>query len=142
MTISTIKSFVNLFSINKAKEVEKVNELVKSLGIKTPSIAQFIQKLSGGNQQKVIVARSLIKENLKVLVIDEPTRGIDIGAKAEIYTILDKLAQKGVAVVIMSSEMPEILSMCDRIYIMKHGRLTAELSREEATQELLLQKAI
>ena len=142
MTISTIKSFAKLFTINKGKEVEKVNELVKSLGIKTPSISQFIQKLSGGNQQKVIVARSLIKENLKVLVIDEPTRGIDIGAKAEIYTILDKLAQHGVAVVIMSSEMPEILSMCDRIFIMKHGVLTAELSREEATQELLLSKAI
>ncbi len=142
MTISMVKSFVKLFGIEKRKETAKVNEMVDKLGIKTPTTQQLIQKLSGGNQQKVMLARSLIKPDLKVLIVDEPTRGIDIGAKAEIYSILDQLAQNGVAVLVMSSEMPEILSMCDRIYIMKRGRITAELSREEATQELLLQKAI
>lgn len=142
MTISTLNNFVSKFRIKKNREVSKVNEMVEKLGIKTPSINQLIQKLSGGNQQKVILARSLIKPDLKVLIIDEPTRGIDIGAKAEIYSVLDLLTQQGVAVVMMSSEMPEILSMCDRIYIMKRGRITGEVSRQEATQELLLQKAI
>lgn len=142
MTISTLSNFVNKFNIKKGQEVSRVNEMVEKLGIKTPSINQLIQKLSGGNQQKVILARSLIKPDLKVLIIDEPTRGIDIGAKAEIYSVLDLLAQQGVAVIMMSSEMPEILSMCDRIYIMKRGRITGEVSRQEATQELLLQKAI
>ncbi|MDL2236404.1 sugar ABC transporter ATP-binding protein [Christensenellaceae bacterium OttesenSCG-928-K19] len=142
MTISTIKNFSAKIGISKSKEVEKVNEMVGKLGIKTPTIMQLIQKLSGGNQQKVILARSLIKEDLKVLIIDEPTRGIDIGAKAEIYSILDQLAQAGVGVVMMSSEMPEILSMCDRIYVMKHGRISGELTCDEATQERLLQRAI
>ncbi len=142
MTISTVKNFVSTFTISKQKELEVVDGMVEKLGIKTPNINQLIQKLSGGNQQKVILARSLIKKDLTVLIVDEPTRGIDIGAKAEIYSILDKLAQTGIAVIIMSSEMPEILSMCDRIYIMKRGRITAEVTKEEATQELLLQKAI
>ncbi|MDR0518663.1 MAG: sugar ABC transporter ATP-binding protein [Clostridiales Family XIII bacterium] len=142
MTISTIKNFVRFNGIKRRKELTSVNDMVNRLGIKTPSVTQLIQKLSGGNQQKVILARSLIKEDLKVLIVDEPTRGIDIGAKAEIYTILDQLTRRGIAVIIVSSEMPEILTMCDRIYVMKRGRINAEINNEDATQELLLQSAI
>ncbi len=142
MTISSIKDFVAGVKISKSNETSKVDDMISQLAIKTPSMGQLIQKLSGGNQQKVILARSLIKSNLKVLIVDEPTRGIDIGAKAEIYSILDKLAQQGIAVIIVSSEMPEVLSMCDRIFVMKQGQITAELTKDEATQELLLTKAI
>lgn len=142
MTLSSIKQFRDGLKINTSREISGVSEMVKKLQIKTPSIEQLISRLSGGNQQKVILARFLMKDDLKVLIIDEPTRGIDVGAKAEIYGILDALAHQGLAVVIMSSEMPEILSMCDRIYVMKKGRITAELSREEATQEALLHSAI
>jgi len=116
--------------------------MVDDLHIKTPSIEQLISKLSGGNQQKVILARFLMMNGIKVLIIDEPTRGIDVGAKAEIYNILDQLTHQGLAVVMISSEMPEILSMCDRIYVMKKGRITAEFKRGEATQEKLLSNAI
>ena len=99
-------------------------------------------KSFGGNQQKVLVARWLAKKNLKVLIVDEPTRGIDVGAKTEIYRLLDELAGHGLAVLVMSSEMQEILGVCDRIYVMKRGRITAEYSSEEATQEKLLASAI
>ena len=99
-------------------------------------------KLSGGNQQKALLARWLLKENLKVLLIDEPTRGIDVGAKAEIYQLLDELARGGLAVVLLSSEMPEILGLCDRIYVMTHGRIAAEYGRAEATPEKLLASAL
>lgn len=119
-----------------------VQEIIKNLSIKTPSMEQLVAKLSGGNQQKVVVARWLMKENLKVLIIDEPTRGIDVGAKVEIYTILDKLACRGMAIIMMSSEMQEILGICDRIYVMKSGSIVGEHSRDEATQEKLLKDAI
>ena len=142
VTISTIKQFIKFGHIKGRDEEEKVNEMVKSLRIKTPSLNQLIANLSGGNQQKVIVSRWLLKEDIKVLIIDEPTRGIDVGAKAEIYSILDKLAHDGLAIIMMSSEMPEILSMCDRIYVMKDGRITSELDRSEASQERLLYFAI
>ncbi len=112
------------------------------MNIVTPSMHQLIPKLSGGNQQKVLVARWLIKENLKVLIVDEPTRGIDVGAKREIYRLIDALAGQGLAVIVMSSEMPEILGICDRIYVMREGRITGEFDRAEATQEKLLAKAI
>ncbi|MDR1797640.1 MAG: sugar ABC transporter ATP-binding protein [Clostridiales Family XIII bacterium] len=142
ITISSLKGFSSFAKISRGKEMGAVNGMVDKLGIKTPSVSQLIQKLSGGNQQKVILARSLVKEDLKVLIVDEPTRGIDIGAKAEIYTILDQLTQQGIGVLIISSEMAEIISMCDRVYIMKHGRISAELRKGEATQEVLLEKAI
>ena len=142
ITIASEKENSQAGHIQRNKQKNKVEAIVKSLQIKTPSLSQLVEKLSGGNQQKVILARWLIKENIKILIVDEPTRGIDVGSKAEIYSILDKLAQKGMGIVIMSSEMPEILSMCDRIYTMQNGRITGEFSREEATQEKLLEKSI
>jgi len=142
MTISALRQFKNKIKINRSNETLSVNKMVDDLHIKTPSIEQLISKLSGGNQQKVILARFLMMNGIKVLIIDEPTRGIDVGAKAEIYNILDQLTHQGLAVVMISSEMPEILSMCDRIYVMKKGRITAEFKRGEATQEKLLSNAI
>lgn len=126
----------------RSKEIQAAETQRKDIHIKTPSINQLIVNLSGGNQQKAIVARWLMKENIKVLLIDEPTRGIDVGAKTEIYSILENLASKGLSVVIMSSEMQEILNVCDRIYVMHRGRIVSEYKKEEATQEKLLKSAL
>ncbi len=111
--------------------------MVKRLNIKTSGPGQNITKLSGGNQQKVIIARWLVKSGLKALLIDEPTRGIDVGAKAEIYDLLDELAKAGMGIVCLSSEMNEILGICDRVYIMKQGRISGECDRAQATSERL-----
>ena len=99
---------------------------------------QAIAKLSGGNQQKALIARWLIKDNLKVLFVDEPTRGIDVGAKAEIYALLDRLAGRGLGIVVVSSELPELLGLCDRVYVMNEGRFVGELPTSEATQEKIM----
>jgi len=111
--------------------------LRKRLGIKTPSIFQKTGNLSGGNQQKTVLARWILADP-DVLLLDEPTRGIDVGAKYEIYCIINELAAAGKAVVLISSEMPEVLGMSDRIYVMNEGRIVGELSREEASQEAIM----
>jgi ribose transport system ATP-binding protein len=113
---------------------------VKLLGIRTPSITQEVRLLSGGNQQKVVVAKWLDRD-CDILFFDEPTRGIDVGAKAEIYRLLRELAEQGKAIVMISSELPEILRMSDRIVVMCEGRITGELMPEEATQERIMQLA-
>jgi inositol transport system ATP-binding protein len=111
-----------------------------SLAIKTPTIEQLIKLLSGGNQQKVLVSRWLLTTP-DILMIDEPTRGIDVGAKAEIHRLMSALAKEGKAVLMVSSEMPEILGMSDRVLVMHEGRLTGEFSRAEATQENIMRAA-
>ena len=98
--------------------------------------------LSGGNQQKVLVARWLLKRNLEVLFVDEPTRGIDVGARFEIYRLLREMAGRGLAVIVISSEIPELLRLCNRIYVMKGGRIAAELPGAGTTPEELLARAI
>ncbi|WP_425578341.1 multiple monosaccharide ABC transporter ATP-binding protein [Streptomyces albiaxialis] len=119
-------------------EERRVSEgYLKSMNIKAPNVAELVQRLSGGNQQKVVLSK-WIHADPEVLILDEPTRGIDVGAKFEIYTVIDKLAAQGKAVVFISSELPELLGMCDRIYTMAAGRLTGEVPREEATQEVLM----
>jgi len=112
-------------------------EQVKGLAIKTPSLAQRVRNLSGGTQQKVVVAKWLIADT-EVLIFDEPTRGIDVGAKSEIYRLLNDLAQQGKAIMMISSELPEILRMSHRILVMCEGRITGELSAAEATQEKIM----
>lgn len=109
----------------------------KSMNIKTPTVFEEVGRLSGGNQQKVVLSR-WIHADPEVLILDEPTRGIDVGAKFEIYTVIDKLAATGKAVLFISSELPELLGMCDRIYTMAEGRLTGEVTRANATQETLM----
>jgi len=113
---------------------------VRDLMIRTPSIEQAVKNLSGGNQQKVVLAKWLFTRS-KVLIFDEPTRGIDVGAKAEIYQLMNRLAEEGVAILMISSELPEVLGMSDRILVMHQGRIAGELSREEATQERIMHLA-
>jgi ABC-type sugar transport system ATPase subunit len=119
--------------IKKGKTRGLSAEYVEKLSIKTPSVHQIVDNLSGGNQQKTIVARWLMN-NPKILLMDEPTHGIDIGAKAEIYRIVDDLSKQGVSVILLSSELPEVLSLCDRIMVMHHGELRGILSHDEADQ--------
>lgn len=142
MTIAALKSYSKNGRMMKSAEAEDVEEQIKKLNIKAASRDQLIIKLSGGNQQKVLLARWLIKKDLKVLIIDEPTKGIDVGAKAEIYSLLDQLTKRGLGVCMMSSELPELLGVCDRIYVMRAGKITGEFKRGEATQELLMKAAI
>ena len=116
------------------------NEFVEKLDIRTPSLRQRIRNLSGGNQQKVIIARWLTL-NPRVLILDEPTRGIDVGAKAEIHNLMNQLAQEGVGILMISSELPEIMGISDRILVMREGRVTGEFSRDEATQDDIMRAA-
>ncbi|HAI8687739.1 sugar ABC transporter ATP-binding protein [Escherichia marmotae] len=113
---------------------------VKALRIKTPHLEQAAVNLSGGNQQKIIIARWVCKDT-DILIFDEPTRGIDVGAKLEIYELMNRLVAKGKSIIMISSELPEVLGMCDRILVMRSGRITGELSANEATQEKIMQYA-
>lgn len=123
--------------INKKLERQYAEEYVSKLNIVTPSIDTEVQYLSGGNQQKVVIAKWLMKDS-EIIFLDEPTRGIDVGAKAEIYMLINELVKAGKTVIMISSEMPEVIGMCDRILVMHGGRIVGELSREEATQEKIM----
>lgn len=137
MTLASLANFRKWGRINRAYEGQVVNEQVKTLSIVTPSIEHLARNLSGGNQQKVVLAKWLLTES-KVLIFDEPTRGVDVGAKEEIYEIMRFLAQQGVTILMVSSDLPEVLRMGDRIIVMSEGRISGELSRDEATQERLM----
>lgn len=126
--------------IDRRKERAAADQYVRELQIKTPSIEQAAQNLSGGNQQKVVLAKWLFTQS-KVLIFDEPTRGIDVGAKTEIFKLMNALVRRGVAILVISSELPEVLGMCDRILVMHEGRLAGELSRQEASQEAIMRAA-
>ncbi len=140
MVYSNMDRYVRPFGLNFRQMEEDCEHQRRALDVKTPSLAQIILNLSGGNQQKVLIARWLLTEP-DILFLDEPTRGIDVGAKSEIHKLMSKLAQLGKAIVMVSSEMPEILGMSDRIVVMHEGEKAGELSREDATQERLLQLA-
>ena len=141
MTLPSVRDFATAGFIRRKDEGDHSQSFVDKLSIRTPSLKQKIMYLSGGNQQKVLLARWLMKK-LKVIILDEPTRGIDVGAKAEIHKLIDDLAVTGVAVLVMTSEMPELLGVSDRILVMNNGRITGEFGREEATQENILAAAI
>ena len=127
--------------INDAKEKANAEKQVAAMRVKTPSLTQEIRNLSGGNQQKAILGRWL-SEDIKVMLLDEPTRGIDVGAKREIYDILYRLAADGIGILMVSSELPEVLGTCDRVYVMRNNRISAEFSRSEATPERCLAAAL
>jgi ABC-type sugar transport system ATPase subunit len=127
----------NNFLVNKGRMHQLVKKYVDTLNIRTPSLEQRVLNLSGGNQQKVVLAKWLAA-NPKVLILDEPTRGIDVGAKAEVYSIMNDLVEQGIGIIMISSEMPEILAISDRILVMYEGRIMGELTREEATQERIM----
>ncbi|MET8407274.1 multiple monosaccharide ABC transporter ATP-binding protein [Streptomyces sp. NPDC005195] len=146
--IDTINRNITLSALGKVSkrgivdehEERQVSEgFRKSMNIKAPTVFEPVGKLSGGNQQKVVLSKWIFA-GPEVLILDEPTRGIDVGAKFEIYTVIDRLAAEGKAVVFISSELPELLGMCDRIYTMAAGRLTGEFSRAEASQETLMRQ--
>jgi L-arabinose transport system ATP-binding protein len=136
-SIAILRQLSSLGFIRNRLEHKVVSGFIDKLRVVTPTVEQPVGKLSGGNQQKVVLARWLAAKP-RVLILDEPTRGIDVGAKAEIYNLLDDLAKQDIAIILISSELPEILGLSDRIYVMQNGRITGELSRAEATEEKIL----
>ncbi|MGL5285427.1 MAG: ribose ABC transporter ATP-binding protein RbsA [Aeromonas sp.] len=141
MTLCALREFVRGIHIDGAAERQAVGDYIRLFNIKTPSAEQPIRLLSGGNQQKVAIAKGLLTRP-KVLILDEPTRGVDVGAKKEIYQLLNEFKKGGLSVIIVSSEMPEVLGMSDRIMVMHEGRISAELNRNEANQERLMAAAV
>lgn len=137
MALASLNSRLRRGMIDEDAELRAAEDMVDALRVKTPSLEQLVQNLSGGNQQKVAFGKWLLT-NPKVLILDEPTRGIDVGAKYEIYTIMHQLAEMGISIIMISSELPEILGMSDRILVMCEGRIAAELSRDEATSEKIM----
>jgi len=141
LTLPSLKKFSNNWSLDREREREAAARSVRRLGIKTPAVFSPVGTLSGGNQQKVALGRWLEIEPA-VLILDEPTQGIDVGAKAEIHELMGELAEKGVAILMISSELPEILGMSDRILVLRQGTIAGTLDREEATQEAIMSLAV
>ena len=123
--------------IDTTAEKNVAEQMTVEMGTKTPSIEQKVGNLSGGNQQKALLGKWMFTEP-DVLILDEPTRGIDVGAKYDIYCLINKMVEEGKSVIMISSEMPELIGMCDRIYIMNEGELKGELDAREATQERIM----
>ena len=138
---SSLKELSRMGIVNTSQEIFLAEKFRKDLNIRTPSVNQIVRNLSGGNQQKVVVSRSLAA-NPEIFIVDEPTRGIDVGAKTEIYNILNDLSAAGKSIIMISSELPEALGMADRIYVMNQGKIKGMLLREEATQEKIMHMAL
>ena len=141
-SIACLDQFTRHLCLQSAAETDEAGKVIERMRVRTPSLQQPVALLSGGNQQKVLLARWLLKRDLAVLFVDEPTRGIDVGARFEIYRLLDELAAGGLGILLVSSEMEELLGLCDRIYVMKGGRITDEMDAATATQERLLAAAL
>jgi len=139
-TIEVLSEFIKGIFVDNKKEINITQEYIDKMSTKTPSQEQAIRNLSGGNQQKVLIGRWLAT-NPQILIMDEPTRGVDVGAKSEIYRIMNELVKQGVSIIMISSELPEILGMSDRIYIMAHGKIKGCISHTEATQENIMKLA-
>jgi putative multiple sugar transport system ATP-binding protein len=137
ITLTNLDAISDAGIVNEPKEMRVTNEYRDKLNIKCSSILQLAVNLSGGNQQKVVLSKWLFA-NPEILILDEPTRGIDVGAKYEIYTIINRLASEGKGIILISSELPEILGVCDRIYVMREGRIVGEMPASEASQELVM----
>jgi ribose transport system ATP-binding protein len=140
ITLAQLKRFTRLGFIQTAREEEAARESIARLGIKTPDARGAVANLSGGNQQKVVLARWLLTDP-KILLLDEPTKGIDIKGKAEIYRLIEDLAARGLGVILVSSELPELLALSDRIIVLREGRLAGALDRSEATEERIIELA-
>jgi len=140
-TLASLGTFVNRIRIiDQRAEQRAVRTVVDELGIRTPTIDTLVTNLSGGNQQKVVIGRFLLTQ-IVLFLMDEPTRGIDVGAKAEIYALMGRLAAQGTGFLLVSSEMPELLAVCDRIYVLCEGRITAEFARDAFDQEAIMEAA-
>lgn len=140
-SMAILKQLSRFHFVNSRLERSVISKFIEKLRVRTPSLEQEVGKLSGGNQQKIVLARWLAAKP-KVLILDEPTRGIDVGAKAEIYRLIDDLANEGLGIMLISSELPEILGLSDRIYVMQNGRISGELDGKTATEEAVLGLAI
>lgn len=140
ITVCSLSEATSGGFLSLGRETAIAEESVKRLGVKTAGVGAAITSLSGGNQQKAIIARWLLT-GPKVLLLDDPTRGVDVGAKAELYTLMDQLCREGLGIIVTSSELPELLTLCDRILVLSEGQLTAEFSREEATEERIMEAA-
>jgi len=141
ITLANLTAIANNGVVDSNAEVKVANEYRVSLNIKTPSVEQKVSNLSGGNQQKVSLGKWLFVKP-DVLILDEPTRGIDVGAKYEIYTIMNRLVAQGMSIIMISSELPEVLGMSDRIYIVSAGKIAGELGIEQANQEAIMKLAV
>jgi putative multiple sugar transport system ATP-binding protein len=137
ITLTNLSAVSSHGVLNERAETDVAEKYRKAMAIRTPSVFQKVMNLSGGNQQKVVLSKWLFSEP-EVLILDEPTRGIDVGAKFEIYGIINDLSAQGKGVIMISSEMPELLGMCDRIYVMNEGALVGELTAAEASQERIM----
>ena len=142
INISSRRHHTRFGILNPRKEIEVAETFLKKLKVRTPSRKQDIVNLSGGNQQKVILGRWLSEQGIRVLIVDEPTRGIDVGAKSEIYEILYQLAEDGMAIIVVSSELPEVMGICDRILVMCGGRISAHLDRDQFSERAILAAAL
>lgn len=140
ISLANLKKFASGLFISERQEETASQRMIKMLQIKTPDTAMIVENLSGGNQQKIVLAKWLLGD-LKLLILDEPTRGIDVGSKSEIHRLMTEFARQGLAIVMISSELPEILGMSDRVVVMSEGRVTGELTRNEATQENIMRLA-
>ena len=138
--MATMDKYTKGLFINKKKEKEIAKKYVEALKTKTPTVDTEVVNLSGGNQQKVVIAKWLVR-NCEILIFDEPTRGIDVGAKSEIYHLMNELVAEGKSIIMISSEMTEILRMSDRIVVMCEGRKTGEIDIAEASQETIMKAA-
>ena len=141
MSLCSLKQFSGALGVDRKKESSVVHGFIQRFNIKTPSADQLIKNLSGGNQQKVAIAKGLML-NPKVLIVDEPTRGVDVGARKEIYQLMNEFKAKGMSIIMVSSDMPEVLGMSDRILVMHDGKVTGEFTHREATQEKLMRCAV
>ena len=141
MTLTALNYFSSVWGLKHEAEQQAVQDFIRLFNIKTPGMQQPIRLLSGGNQQKVAIARGLMTRP-KVLILDEPTRGVDVGAKKEIYQLINQFKQEGLSIILVSSEMPEVLGMSDRILVMHEGRICGEFDRADATQERLMACAV
>lgn len=141
ISLTTLKSLIKRFMLNGREEQLRSGDMVKKMAIKISSLNAACATLSGGNQQKVVLAKWLL-QSPKVLILDEPTRGIDVGAKYEIYKLMCELAKTGVAIIMISSELPELIGMCDRIAVMSCGKLTGEIQRKDFSQESIMTLAM
>jgi ABC-type sugar transport system ATPase subunit len=140
-TISGLGQLTQFGVIKMNEELELVKEYIRQLSIKTPGPSFLVVNMSGGNQQKVVLARWLSR-GVRIFIMDEPTRGIDVGSKSEIYQIMAELANQGVGIIMISSELPEVLGMSDRVMIMREGKIVKELSRAEASEEAIMLYAV
>jgi rhamnose transport system ATP-binding protein len=141
ITLPALQKFASYGWLNKSREIAAAGELAEKLNVKAVSVHDKVSTLSGGNQQKVIVAK-LLTADMKIIILDEPTKGVDVGAKTAIYAIMNDLVKAGYGIIMVSSEMPEVLGMSDRVVVMRDGRVTSQMSTTDATQEKILAAAM